>query len=127
MTEVDKLLVCLAIILFLTIIWTILIGIMYNMNTYKRTSKKKLSLDYDDDEFDDEYDNDKLETYVQVRFYKTNKDLIYVAPKNVILNKGDKLKVLTDEGDIRTCKVVKGNYTREKYKTYEYQTLNIVE
>jgi hypothetical protein len=126
MTEVDKLLICLAIILLLTIIWTILIGIMYSFNGNKTTRKKKILLDDDYDDLDeDEFDN-ILETYVQVRFYRTKKDLIYVAPKNVVLRKGDKLKVLTDEGDIRTCRVVKGNYTREKYKNYEYQTLNIV-
>ncbi len=67
------------------------------------------------------------ETYVKVKFYGTNKNLIYVAPENVILRKGDKVKVRTDEGETRTATIVQGNYTRDKYKTYEYQTLDLVE
>ena len=67
------------------------------------------------------------EVYVKVKFYRTNKDLIYVAPENVILRKGEKIKVRTDEGNIRTATVTQGNYKREKYKTYEYQTLELVD
>jgi len=118
MKEIDKLLICLAIVLLLTIIWTILIGIMYSIRGNKTTKKKKILNDFEND--------DDLETYVQVRFYRTKKDLIYAAPKMTILKVGDKIKVLTDEGEIRTCRVVKGNYTRKKYKNYEYQVLNIV-
>lgn len=152
-SNVDKLLICLAIILFLTIIWTILIGIMYKMRDSRYTTVKKTNkflLDEDDDE--DKIVvvkkkqakktkktnaakktkrivrvNSNQETYVKVKFYGTKKNLIYVAPENVILKKGDKLKVRTDEGDIRTATVTQGNYTREKYKTYEYQTLDLVE
>lgn len=116
MLDIDKLLISLAIIILLTIVWTILIGVMYSMRGNE--VKRRIVLEKDE--------TDNLETYVQVRFYRTKKDLIYVAPKNSILKKGDKIKVLTDEGNIRTCRIVKGNYTREKYKSYEYQTLNVV-
>ena len=39
-TNADKLLICLAIILFLTIVWTILIGIMYKLRESNYTVKK---------------------------------------------------------------------------------------
>ena len=154
-SNADKLLICLAIILFLTIIWTILIGIMYKMRETKYTTVKKTNKFLIDDDDDDEVvvvkKNTKKakkttkktsaakktkrvvrvksnqETYVKVKFYGTRKNLIYVAPENVILRKGDKIKVRTDEGDIRTATVTQGNYTRDKYKTYEYQTLDLVE
>lgn len=155
-TNLDKLLICLIIILFLTIVWTILIGFMYKMrgNTTYVSKTNKFLLDEDDDDEKivvkkttkkskkTKKTNKKTasasrtkrivkvasnqETYVKVRFYRTKKDLIYVAPENVILRKGDKIKVRTDEGDIRTATVAQGNYTREKYKTYEYQTLDLV-
>lgn len=162
-SNTDKLLICLAILLLLTIVWTILIGIMFKMR--ERTldvRSSKLLLDEDDDE---DLEEEKVvvvksadttkkakkttkkttkrasaakttkrvvkvkanqETYVKVKFYRSNKNLIYVAPENVILKKGDKIKVRTDEGDVRTATVTQGNYTREKYKTYEYQTLDLV-
>ena len=165
-SDADKLLVCLAIILLLTIIWTILIGIMCRMRTttvVKKTNKFSLE-DDDDDEIkvattkvaatksSTKYtakrknkttkkaktksaskttrvvkSNSNQEVYVKVKFYGTTKNLIYVAPENVILRKGEKIKVRTDEGNIRTATVIQGNYLREKYKTYEYQTLDLVE
>ena len=161
-SNTDKLLICLAIILLLTIVWTILIGIMYKMreNTLKETKKSKFLLDEDDEDDKIVVKTSKTtrkttkkatkktakkaktksakkttrvvrvksnkETYVKVKFYGTKKNLIYVAPENVILKKGDKVKVRTDEGDIRTATVTQGNYTRDKYKTYEYQTLDLV-
>lgn len=168
-SNADKLLICLAIILLLTIVWTILIGIMFKMRegkVYESKKTNKLLLDLDDDD-DDKIvvkstsrktkkvtkkttkktkkspkkkstssarkttravrSNSNLETYVKVKFYRTKKNLIYVAPENVNLRKGDKVRVRTDEGDIRTATVTQGNYTREKYKTYEYQTLDLVE
>ena len=185
-SNVDKLLICLAIILLLTIVWTILIGIMCKMRgttTYVKKTNRFVLDDEDDDE--DEYTKERItvastkststkkaskkkttkttkaskttkkpkkttkkrtttssasrtnrvvrsssnnqEVYVKVKFYRTNKDLIYVAPENVILRKGEKIKVRTDEGNIRTATVTQGNYKREKYKTYEYQTLELVD
>ena len=175
-TNTDKLLICLAIILFLTIIWTILIGIMYKMKSNDVVVKKTNKFLLDDDEDEEKVvvknttvkakktttkktkktkkattkktrktnkksntvkasavtpivkeANTNKEVYVKVRFYRTDRDLIYVAPENVILKKGDKIKVRTDEGDIRTATVAQGNYLREKYKTYEYQTLELVD
>lgn len=159
-SNTDKLLICLAIILLLTIVWTILIGIMYKMRegNLKESNKSKFLLDEDDEDDKIVVKTSKKkttrrttkkttkkaktssakktrrvvrvssnkETYVKVKFYGTKKNLIYVAPENVILKKGDKVKVRTDEGDIRTATVTQGNYTREKYKTYEYQTLDLV-
>lgn len=147
-TNSDKLLICLALILLLTIVWTILIGILYKMNERKyMTRKKKIIIDDDDDDDNYEYEDEiiyrnsnyksnkkvlkqtkktNLETYVKVRFYRSNKTLIYVAPKNVVLHEGQKVKVRVDDDTVRTAVVVKGNYTREKYKNYEYFTLDIV-
>ena len=155
-SEADKLLICLAIIILLTIVWTILIGIMYKMRENKNVTKVNKFIIEDDDKIVKKTtkkakkkstkrttkkstkrvsaaktnrivkSSSNQETYVKVRFYRTKKDLIYVAPENVILRKGDKVKVRTDEGSIRTATVTEGNYTREKYKTYEYQTLDLV-
>lgn len=175
-SNIDKLLICLAIILLLTIVWTILIGIMYKMKNGNTVTVKKTNRFLLDEDDEDEKivvketsvkttnrakkrtvkknktpkkttarktttkaaasnvrvvkttsSNNNQEVYVKVRFYRTNKDLIYVAPENVILRKGDKIKVRTDEGDIRTATVAKGNYLRDKYKNYEYQTLELVD
>lgn len=156
-SNADKLLICLAIILLLTIVWTILIGIMYKMRestpvkkvnkfiieddekivkkstkktkkkSTKRTTKKATKRVSATTTNKTLKTNSNQEVYVKVRFYRTRKVLIYVAPENLILRKGDKIKVRTDEGSIRTATVVEGNYLREKYKTYEYQTLDVVE
>jgi len=157
-SNLDKLLVCLAIILLLTIVWTILIGIMYKMRENKPVTRVNKLLIEDDDKIVKKTTKktkkkstkkttkkttkrvsaarttrtisnkgSNKEVYVKVRFYGTNKDLIYVAPENIILKEGDKIKVRTDEGSIRTATVAKGNYLRDKYKTYEYQTLEVVE
>ena len=156
-SNADKLLICLAIILLLTIVWTILIGIMYKMREGKTVTKVNRFLLEDDEKIVKKSTKKKTtskakkttkkttkrvsarstnrviktgsnqEVYVKVRFYGTNKDLIYVAPENIILRDGEKIKVRTDEGSIRTATVAKGNYLREKYKTYEYQTLDVVE
>lgn len=175
MTNTEKLLICLMIILFLTIVWTILIGIMCKMRegttVVKKTNRFLLDEDDDDDKVVVKKTSKKTtkkttkkktttkkakkttkkktsktstkaaakttnsivtagsnqEVYVRVRFYGTEKNLIYVAPENIILRKGEKIKVRTDEGNIRTATVVEGNYLRDKYKTYEYQTLDLVE
>lgn len=157
-SEADKLLICLAIIILLTIVWTILIGIMYKMRENKTVKNVNKFIIEDDDKIVKKttkkatkkrtknttkkttkrvsatkatrtitkQDSNK-EVYVKIRFYRTNKDLIYVAPENIILKEGDKIKVRTDEGSIRTATVAKGNYLRDKYRTYEYQTLEVVE
>jgi hypothetical protein len=144
-TGTDKLLICLALILLLTIVWTILIGILYKMNErkYRRVEKKKIiDDDYDIDD-DDEYEYNRIsfkkrdkyksrkssdyETYVKIRFYRSKRDLIYVAPDDIELVEGQKIKVRVDEDTVRSAVVVKGNYTREKYKTYEYNTLDVEE
>ena len=168
MSNADKLLICLAIILLLTIVWTILICIMCKMRGYTTYVDKTNRFLLDDDEDDDKIvvsskkanKNTKKQTkkttkkakaikttktrsatrttrvvkassnqevYVKVKFYGTSKNLIYVAPENVILRKGEKIKVRTDEGNIRTATVTQGNYKRDKYKTYEYQTLELVD
>ena len=178
-SDADKLLICLAIILLLTIVWTILIGIMCRMRNNTTVVKKNNKFLLDEDDDDDEIvvtssriasgtssskykakrakktttkkakktkrttkrsntrsasrtnrvvsSSSNQEVYVKVKFYGTNKNLIYVAPENVILRKGEKVKVRTDEGNIRTATVTQGNYLREKYKTYEYQTLDLVD
>ncbi len=160
-SNVDKLLICLAIILLLTIVWTILIGIMIKMREGQTVKKVNKLLIEDDEKIvkkttkktrrkstkkstkktskkatkrasaaitnNSLKTNSNQEVYVKIRFYRTNKDLIYVAPENIILKDGEKIKVRTDEGNIRTATVAKGNYLREKYKTYEYQTLDVVE
>ena len=156
-SNTDKLLICLAIILLLTIVWTILIGIMYKMRESKKVTKVNKFIIEDDEKVVKKTtrntkkkstkkttkkstkrvsaaktkrvikSSSNQETYVKVRFYRTKKDLIYVAPENVILRKGEKIKVRTDEGAIRTATVAEGNYTRDKYKTYKYQVLDLVE
>jgi hypothetical protein len=143
-TGTDKLLICLALILLLTIVWTILIGILYKMNErkYRRIEKKKKII-VDDYDLDDDYEDAKIvfkkrdkyksrrlsnmETYVKVRFLRTKKDLIYVAPDDIDLVEGQRIKVRVDEDTVRSAIVVKGNYTREKYKNYEYNTLEVEE
>ena len=126
MKEVDILLICLAIVLFLVILFIIIIGIMYANQEKLITNKKNKETIKPHYKNKDNDEDNSTETYVRVRFNKAKDDLIYVAPKNILLKKGDKMKVLTDEGNIRTCMVIKGNYTREKYKKYKYQKLNIV-
>lgn len=160
-SNTDKLLICLAILLLLTIVWTILIGIMFKLKERNLTVSKTNRFLLDEDDEDEVVvveatkttkkkpakkakttktkktsasrttkrvvrAKSKQETYVKVKFYRTNKSLIYVAPENVILRKGDKIKVRTDEGDIKSATVTQGNYTRDRYKTYEYQTLDLV-
>lgn len=171
----DKLLVCIIILLFITIVWTMLITIMFRMNERKYYYSKKLVVKddkedeedeeeeeddeeedeedtyfYDDsDDYDIEDDEDEeeikyvkqeatkpvkvaklidsnLETYVKIRFYRSDRTLIYVAPKGKVLNKGDKIKVRIDEDTVRTAVVVKGNYTRKRYKNYNYKTLDLI-
>ena len=65
-------------------------------------------------------------TYTKIKFYRSDRELIYVVPKNTYLIEGQKIKVRIDEDTVRTAKVIKGNYTREKYKGYEYKTIEIV-
>ena len=69
---------------------------------------------------------DELETYVKIKFHGSNDSFIYVAPEDVVLEKDQKIKVRIDENTVRSAKVIKGNYTRTKYKSYEYKTLDIV-
>lgn len=57
MGENDKLLICIALILLITIVWTILIGIIYKIAEKNATTTKKRII-YDDDD-DEEYDNYK--------------------------------------------------------------------
>lgn len=135
-SEADKLLICLAIIIVLTIVWTIIIGIMYKMNERKHGKTKTLIIDDDDDEDEEivvkkektkKTKKSNLETYVKIKYYRSNKNLIYIAPKKTELVDGQKIKVRLDDDTIRTATVVKGNYTREKYKSNDYEELDIVE
>ena len=131
MTEVDKLLVCLALILLLTIVWTIVIGILYKINGKRYYEYKKSLMEDDDDKViiksrKKKRTVSKLKTYVKIRFYKSDKKDIFVAPKNIELVEGQKIKVRVNENTLRTAVVVKGNYTREKYKSKEYPVLDIV-
>lgn len=68
----------------------------------------------------------QMVTYTKIKFYRSNRELIYVVPKNTYLIEGQKIKVRIDEDTVRVAKVIKGNYTREKYKGYEYKTIEIV-
>lgn len=130
-TEADKLLICLALILLLTIVWTILIGIMYKMRGEKVVSYKKsrfIEDDEDDEEDEKEYipveNIGDLETYVKIRFNRTNKNLIYKAPDRIQLEEGQKIKVRVDDDTVKNATVVKGNYIREKYKA-NYKELEL--
>ena len=134
-TNFDKLLICLALILLITIVWTIMIGVLYKMNEMKYSPKKRIVYEEDDDEVIIKKGkskknklkkaSSKLVTYVKIKYYKSNKKLIFVAPKDIELVEGQKVKVRQKDGSVRTAVVVKGNYTREKYKSFEYDTLNI--
>lgn len=64
-SDIDKLLICLAIIIVLTIIWTILVGITYKMYQtkyfYEKLKRYNDGDDFDDDTYDEDYlkdDND---------------------------------------------------------------------
>ena len=93
---------------------------------YERSNSK---ITDDEDEEDEKIKTSlpNLETYVKIRFYRSNKNSIFVAPKNITLVEGQKVKVQVDENTVKTAVVTKANYTREKYKSYEYQTLKIAE
>lgn len=65
-------------------------------------------------------------TYTKIKFYRSDREFIYVVPKNTYLIEGQKIKVRIDADTVRVAKVIKGNYTREKYKGYEYKVINIV-
>lgn len=129
-TPQDKMLISLALILLLTIVWTILIGIIYKMNEnkYEKTIIKKSNED-DKKKIKSPKRRTKsksnLETYVKIRYYRTKSDLIYIAPKNVTLLEGQKIKVKVDDNTIKSATVIKGNYTREKYKKYKYVPLEL--
>ena len=131
-TEVDKLLICLALILLLTIVWTILIGILYKINEKRYYNYKKSLIEKDNDDLivvrtkERTKGKSNLETYVKIRFYRSDKKEIFIAPKKVELIEGQKIKVRVNEDTVKTAVVVKGNYTREKYKSKEYPVLNIV-
>ena len=71
-------------------------------------------------------EKNKLYTYIKIKFNGSDKEFIYRVPEDVVFEEGQKLKVQIDKNTTRTAKVVKGNYTRKKYKTYEYKTLDIV-
>ena len=64
-SDIDKLLICLAIIIVLTIIWTILVGITYKMYQtkyfYEKIKKYNNGDDFDDDTYDEEYLDDNFE------------------------------------------------------------------
>jgi hypothetical protein len=162
-SSTDKLLICVIILLFITIVWTILVGIMFKLN--ERRYYNRLSLRAKD-EFDEKYYIDEKEdieieeekkkvvvpakkiapktetktetkketkvsktkeeeTYVKIRFYRSDRTLIYIAPKNMILKTGDKIKVRVDKDTVRTATVVKGNYTRKVYKNREVKSLEL--
>lgn len=130
-TEADKLLICLAIILLLTIVWTLLIGIMYKMRERNIVAYKKSRL-IEDEENDEEEEEEyvsidgisDLETYVKIRFNRTDKNLIYIAPKRIQLEEGQKIKVRVDDDTVKNATVIKGNYIREKYKS-NYKELEL--
>ena len=64
-SDIDKLLICLAIIIVLTIIWTILVGITYKMYQtkyfYEKLKKYNNGDDFDDDTYDEEYLEDNFD------------------------------------------------------------------
>ena len=70
--------------------------------------------------------DEELETYCKIKFHGSDKSLIYVVPEGTVLEKDQKIKVRIDEDTIRVAKVIKGNYVREKYKSFEYKTIDIV-
>ena len=160
MNSSDKLLICVIILLFITIVWTILIGIMFKLNERRYYYNQLLRNGNND--FDGRYilDEDKKEedvvakkvivespkkttkkttkkvvrvsankeneTYVKIRFLKSDKKIIYIAPKGVTLSTGDRIKVRVDNDTVRTAVVVKGNYTRKVYKNNDtYKTLEL--
>ena len=60
MGENDKLLICIALILLITIVWTILIGIIYKIaEKNARVSKKRIVYDEDEDEEDNDEEDDE--------------------------------------------------------------------
>ena len=130
-TEIDKLLICLVLILVLTIVWALLIGIMCKM-TERKPKKINTIIELDDENKQKVTKKRKkpkrktavLETYVKIRFNEDDKKLIFVAPKNIELVKGQEIKVQVDKDTVQTAKVAKGNYIREKYKT-NYSVLKI--
>ncbi len=118
MSNTDILLICLAIILLLTIIFIIIFGITYLnfQKQYYLYQLKKIS----------ESNSSKKETYVKIKFLRSKKILTYIAPKNVKLLKNDKIKVKINNKIIKSAIVVKGNYSRNKYKNGNYTELIVV-
>lgn len=147
----EKLLICLAIILFLTIVWTITVGILYRMYEKNRTTyeskidedklvvtrrvkkeskneKKEKTEKVETKKVEKESKvARKLETYVKVKFHGSKRIFIYVVPPKLVLVEKQKIKVRIDEDTVRSATVIKGNYTREKYKSFEYKTIEVVE
>ena len=147
----EKLLICLAIILFLTIVWTITVGILYRMYEKNRTTyeskidedklvvtrrvkkeskveKKEKTEKVETKKVEKESKvARKLETYVKVKFHGSKRIFIYVVPPKLVLVEKQKSKVRIDEDTVRSATVIKGNYTREKYKSFEYKTIEVVE
>lgn len=148
----EKLLICLAIILFLTIVWTITVGILYRMYEKNRTTyeskidedklvvtrrvkkesknEKKEIVKVKEEPTKKEKESKvarKLETYVKVKFHGSKRIFIYVVPPKLVLVEKQKIKVRIDEDTVRSATVIKGNYTREKYKSFEYKTIEVVE
>ena len=101
-SDADKLLVCLAIILLLTIIWTILIGIMCKMRTttVKKTNKFLLEDDEDDDEI----------TVTSTKLAATKSSNKYTAKRRNKTTKKAKTKSAS-----KTTRVVKSGSNQEVY------------
>jgi len=148
-TTFDMVLICLALILIITIVWTIIVAIIYKIIENKKylylrkyyyencvkeekvakeilnESKEENKIEENKVEVKKKSDSLKQETYVKIRFYKSDKKLIYVAPKNIDFTEGQKIKVKQKDGTVKTAVVVKPNYTRNKYKSFDYETLEI--
>ena len=108
-TNLDKLLICLAIILLLTIVWTILIGIMYKLKeggtTTSKISKSKLLLDADDE--------DEVIT-VKKTSKKTNKTRKTRKTRKTTKKKTTSTKKTSTRSASRTTPVVKSNTSNQE-------------
>ena len=128
-TTFDMVLICLALILIITIVWTIIVAIIYRIienKKYLYLRKYYYENCVKEEKVAKEILNEsKEENKIEENKVESDKKLIYVAPKNIEFTEGQKIKVKQKDGTVKTAVVVKPNYTRNKYKSFDYETLEI--
>ena len=122
MGENDKLLICIALILLITIVWTILIGIIYKLAERNSTivSKKKIYVEDDEDDEDDysNYLEKKEDEYETVKVVETKTK---TSPKKKTKSNSSKTKTIT-----KVVNTDKETYVRVRFARAKEDTIYMI-